>query len=43
MELQIGIEKWLKAIPSFHVDESHTTTWYGGQVRGPSSVPVLLG
>jgi cytochrome P450 len=42
MELQVGIEEWLKAFPSFHLDPEREVGWNGGQVRGPNSVPVLI-
>jgi cytochrome P450 len=43
MELQVGLEEWLAAFPSFRLDEGAEVSWYGGQVRGPSSVPLILG
>jgi cytochrome P450 len=42
MELQVGLEEWLAAFPSFRLDERREVTWTGGQVRGPSSVPLLI-
>ncbi|MPY92622.1 MAG: cytochrome P450 [Acidimicrobiia bacterium] len=42
MELQVGIEEWLKAFPSFRLDDDAEVLWTGGQVRGPSSVPLIL-
>jgi cytochrome P450 len=41
MELQVGIEEWLKAFPSFRLADDAEVVWNGGQVRGPSSVPVI--
>jgi len=43
MELKVAIEEWLKAIPSFSLDESAEITWAGGQVRGPRTIPVIVG
>ena len=43
MELQVGIEEWLKAFPEFHLAEDTEAQWYGGQVRGPSAVPLIIG
>jgi cytochrome P450 len=42
MELRVGIEEWLAAFPSFRLDEGRAVVWNGGQVRGPSAVPVLI-
>jgi cytochrome P450 len=42
MELLVGLEEWLAAFPSFHLDETRETAWNGGQVRGPNSVPLVL-
>jgi cytochrome P450 len=42
MELQIGIEEWLKAFPSFRLDDGAEVVWNGGQVRGPSAVPLII-
>jgi cytochrome P450 len=42
MELQVGIEEWLKAFPSFWLDDDADVVWDGGQVRGPTSVPVII-
>ncbi|MFN0090710.1 MAG: cytochrome P450 [Acidimicrobiales bacterium] len=43
MELQVGLEEWLKAFPRFRLDESAEVTWNGGQVRGPNTLPLILG
>ena len=42
MELQVGLEEWLAAFPSFRLTPGAEVVWNGGQVRGPSSVPVLI-
>jgi cytochrome P450 len=42
MELCVGIEEWLGAIPSFRLAPGADVDWTGGQVRGPRSVPVVF-
>ena len=43
MELQIGLEEWLKAFPAFRIDETRPVTWTGGQVRSVNTLPLVLG
>jgi cytochrome P450 len=43
MEMQVALEEWLARIPDFRLDPDGEVTWAGGQVRGPRSVPVLVG
>jgi hypothetical protein len=43
MELRVAIEEWLKAVPDFSLDASAEVTWAGGQVRGPRTIPVVVG
>ncbi len=40
MELRIGVEEWLAAIPTFRLVPGAEVEWTGGQVRGPRTVPV---
>lgn len=42
MELRVALETWLARIPEFSLDPDKPTTWSGGQVRGPRSLPVLI-
>ena len=42
MELQVGLEEWLAAFPSFHLAPGAEASWNGGQVRGPNSVPIVI-
>ena len=42
MELRVAVEEWMKAIPEFTLDTAQSTTWAGGQVRGPRQLPVLF-
>jgi len=42
MELRVGLEEWLKRIPSFRLVPAADLRWTGGQVRGPRSVPVVF-
>lgn len=43
MELKVALETWLARIPEFSVDVEHPTEWSGGQIRGPRSLPLVLG
>ncbi len=43
MELRVAIEEWLTAIPEFSLDHGGEVTWAGGQVRGPRTIPVIVG
>ncbi len=43
MELRVSLEEWLAAIPEFRLAPGAEVTWAGGQVRGPRSIPVVLG
>jgi cytochrome P450 len=42
MELQVALEEWLHAIPSFALSEGSQVVWAGGQVRGPRVLPVVF-
>jgi len=42
LELTIALQEWLRAFPTFSLDESQETTWANGQIRGPRNVPVVL-
>ena len=42
MELTVALETWLSRIPAFHLADGAHVVWAGGQVRGPSSIPVVL-
>jgi cytochrome P450 len=42
LELQIGLQEWLRAFPDYQLDTAKETTWANGQVRGPRMLPVLL-
>jgi len=42
LELLVGIQEWIRAFPTYSLDESRETTWVNGQVRGPRNVPVCL-
>jgi cytochrome P450 len=43
MELRVALEEWLRAIPDFSLDPTSPVTWAGGQVRGPRTIPVVVG
>jgi cytochrome P450 len=42
MELRVALEEWLRAIPTFRLEEGAAPTWAGGQVRGPRTLPVVF-
>jgi cytochrome P450 len=43
MEMRVAIEELLKRIPDFRLEDQEAVTWAGGQVRGPRSMPVVIG
>jgi cytochrome P450 len=43
MELTVALQEWLARIPEFSLADPAAVSWAGGQVRGPRSVPVVLG
>ena len=43
MELRVAVEEWLRAIPEYSLDAPGEVTWAGGQVRGPRSIPIVVG
>jgi cytochrome P450 len=42
MELRVALQTWMDRFPDFDLEPGRTTTWAGGQVRGPRSIPVVL-
>ena len=36
MELRVGLEEFLRAIPDFELDGDDPVSWKPGQIRGPS-------
>lgn len=42
MELRVALQTWMDRFPSFALAPGSVTTWAGGQVRGPRSIPVVL-
>jgi cytochrome P450 len=42
MELRVALEEWLRAIPTFRLEDGARPTWAGGQVRGPRTLPVVF-
>jgi len=42
LELNVGIETWLKHFPNFELAPDATVTWAAGALRGPRSIPVRL-
>ncbi len=43
MELLVALEEWLARVPEFTLAPGAEVTWAGGQVRGPRSVPIVVG
>jgi cytochrome P450 len=43
MEIRTALAEWLARIPEFRLEPDAAVTWSEGAVRGPRSVPLLLG
>ena len=43
MELLVALEEWLDRVPEFTLAPGAEVTWAGGQVRGPRSIPIVVG
>ena len=43
MELRVALEVWLERMPQFSLDETRPVLWSTGQIRGPRSLPFLIG
>jgi hypothetical protein len=43
MEMTVALEEWLKRVPEFRLDATRTVAWSRGPVRGPRSLPLVLG
>lgn len=43
MEITVALQEWLQAIPEFALAEGGTVTWSSGTVRGPRTLPLILG
>jgi cytochrome P450 len=43
MELRVALEVWLQRIPEFTLADPAAVTWAPGQVRGPRTLPLLIG
>ena len=41
MELRVGLEEFLRAIPDFELDGDDPVSWKPGQIRGPSRLPSV--
>lgn len=42
MEIRVALEEWLRAFPSFVLDDPDAVRWSAGQVRGPRVLPVRV-
>jgi cytochrome P450 len=40
LELRIGLEEWLRAIPDFQLADASAVTWATGHVHGPRRIPL---
>ena len=43
LELNVAIATWLERFPSFSLEPNADVTWAEGAIRGPRSVPVVIG
>jgi cytochrome P450 len=43
MEMTVAVEEFLKRIPEFSLDLSREVTWSQGTVRGPRTLPLIIG
>jgi cytochrome P450 len=43
MEIRVALQEWLARFPSFRRDYARPVMWSKGTVRGPRTVPLLLG
>ena len=43
MEIRVALTEWLARIPEFRLDPDAPVTWSKGTVRGPRTLPLLLG
>ena len=43
MEMRVALDTWLARVPEFSLDPDERTEWSGGQVRGPRSLPLVIG
>ena len=43
LELSVAVEEWMDRIPEFTLADPDAVTWSTGQVRGPRTLPVVIG
>ena len=43
MQLRVALSEWLGHVPEFHLDPAAVIEWTAGQVRGPRSLPIVIG
>jgi hypothetical protein len=43
MEINVALQEWLARIPAFRLAPETKIEWSGGTVRGPRTLPLLLG
>lgn len=42
LELRVTLEEWLRAMPSFRLEQGEQISWTGGQTRGPERVRFVV-
>ena len=43
MELRVGLEEFLAAVPEFHLADAGAVMWKPGPIRGPKQLPLVFG
>jgi cytochrome P450 len=43
MELRVALQTWLERVPDFTLADPAAVTWSAGQIRGPRTLPLLVG
>ena len=43
LEMEIAISTWLEHVPHYRIARGSTVEWSTGQIRGPRSVPIVVG
>ena len=43
LEMDAAVRTWLDLIPEFSIAPDAEVSWSEGQIRGPRSVPILVG
>lgn len=43
LEMEIALETWLRHMPEYSISPGAEVTWSTGQIRGPRSIPIVVG